>query len=137
MIGLLIGALLKLHPSPPNITKQVGTFVLVMQGHPEAAQDIDQDTAVAAALRSISTQGAANGAPAVQGYRLTSAYHAVGLMRARTMDGRSESDFDRPQDAWVLEFAAPSQLGWAHVSAFAIVDARSGKVVSFSEEKTN
>lgn len=59
------------------------------------------------------------------------------IMRARTMDGRSESEFDHPQDAWVLEYAAPPQLGWAHVSAFAIVDGRSGKVMSFSEDKTN
>ncbi|HET9848400.1 MAG TPA: hypothetical protein VFR68_07585 [Candidatus Dormibacteraeota bacterium] len=108
-----------------------------MQGHPGVAHDIDQDTAVAAALKSIATQGAANGAPSVQGYTLTSAYHAVGLLRARTMDGRETWSSDRPVDAWVLEFVAPPQLGWAHVSAFAVVDARTGNVESHSEEKTN
>lgn len=92
---------------------------------------------MAAALRTIATQGAANGAPTVQGYAVTSAYHAIGLMRARTMDGRSVASFDHPEDAWVVEFSAPPQLGWAHVSAFAIVDARTGKVLSYSEEKTN
>ena len=132
-----MGAIVKVRQPTPDITKQVGPFVLVMQGHPEAAHDIDQDTAVAAALRSIATQGAANSAPAVQGYSLTSAYHAVGLMRASTTDGRGTYSSDRPADAWVLEFVAPPQLGWAHVSAFAVVDARSGKVISFSELKTN
>lgn len=53
------------------------------------------------------------------------------------MDGRGMWSSDRPENAWVLEFAAPPQLGWAHVSAFAIVDARSGNVISDSEVKNN
>jgi hypothetical protein len=136
LVAIAIGLIVKSKPSP-DITKQVGSVVLVLQGHPDAAHDIDQDAAVAAALRSMASQDAANGAPTVQGYTVTTAYHAVGLMRARTTDGRSMYSSDRPEDAWVLEFAAPPQLGWAHVSAFVIVDARTGRVISQSEALTN
>jgi hypothetical protein len=121
----------------PDITRQVGTLVLVLQGHPEAAGDIDQIAAVSIAIATMTGQDASNGATPVTGYRVTSAYHAIGLVRATTKDGRHVASWGDPKDVWVLEFVAPPQQGWAHVSAFAIIDARSGKVESFSESKTN
>ncbi len=111
--------------------------MLVLQGHPEAVHDIDESAAVSIAMATMSVQDAGNGATAVTGYRVTSAYHAIGLVRATTKDGRGVASWGEPKDVWVLEFAAPPQQGWAHVTAFAIVDARNGKLESFSESKTN
>jgi hypothetical protein len=120
-----------------DITRQVGTLVLVLKGHPEAGNDLDENTAVSMAMATMSGQGAANGATPVTGYQVTSAYHAIGLVRASTKDGREVASWGDPKDVWVLEFAAPPQQGWAHVTAFAIIDARSGTVESFSESETN
>ena len=117
--------------------KKLGSLVLIVQGHPEAVNDIDQREGVAAAPGSIQARNLENGAIPVTGYRLTSAYHAFGLTRATTRDGRTTATWGDPKDVWVLEFAAPPQQGWAHVSAFVVIDARSGNVDSFSEAKNN
>jgi hypothetical protein len=122
---------------PGDLTKKLGALVLIVQGHPEAVTDIDQGEAVAAALGTIQARNLENGATPVTGYRLTSAYHAFGLTRATTKDGRSTATWNDPKDVWVLEFAAPPQQGWAHVSAFVVIEARGGAVESFSEAKTN
>lgn len=138
LIGVLVIALVKLRQSPATgFTQQVGSFVLTLEGHPEAASDIDQNTAISTALATMTAQDAENGAPGATGYRVTSAYHAFGLVRATTRDGKEVASWREPKDVWVLEFAAPPQQGWAHVRAFAIIDAPTGKVESFSETKTN
>lgn len=72
---------------PADITKKIGALVLIVEGHPEAANDIDQHEAVAAALGTIQARDLENGAILVTGYRLTSAYHAFGLTKATTKDG--------------------------------------------------
>ena len=122
---------------PGDITKKLGALVLIVQGHPEAVTDIDQREAVAVALGTIQARNLANGATPVTGYKLTSAYHAFGLTRAMTKDGLSTATWNDPKDVWVLEFVAPPQQGWAHVSAFVVIDAGRGTVESFSEEKNN
>ena len=99
--------------------------------------DIDQGEAVSKALVFMQVGDLANARNPVSGYRLTSAHHAFGLSRATTKDGRSTATWGEPKDVWVLEFSAPPQHGWAHVSAFVIIDARSGKVESYSESQSN
>ena len=135
---MVVGGLIVLEVKQPgDITKKLGALGLVVQGHPEAINDIDQREAVAAALGTIQARNLENGATPVAGYRLTSADHEFGLTGATAKDGHSRATWGNPKDVWVLEFAAPPQQGWAHVSAFVIIDASSGKVESFSEAKTN
>lgn len=134
----IVGELVVLEVKQPgDITKKIGALVLVVQGHPEAINDIDQSEAVSKALAFMQAGDLANARNPVSGYRLTSAYHAFGLSRATTKDGRSTATWGEPKDVWVLEFAAPPQQGWTHVSAFVIIDARSGKVDSYSENQAN
>ncbi|TMC29229.1 MAG: hypothetical protein E6J32_07875 [Chloroflexi bacterium] len=137
LLAIIGGVVVLEVKQPGDITKKLGSLVLIVQGHPEAVNDIDQREAVAAALGSIQARNLENGAIPVTGYRLTSAYHAFGLTRATTRDGRSTATWGDPKEGWALEFAAPPQQGWAHVSAFVVIDARSGNVDSFSEAKNN
>ena len=122
---------------PGDITQKLGAVVLIIQGHPEAVNDIDQSAAVAKALTFMQIGDLANARNSVSGYRVTSASHAFGLSQATTKDGHSTASWGEPKDVWVLELAAPPQHGWAHVSAFVIVDARSGKIDSYSEDQHN
>jgi len=116
---------------------KVGSFVLVLEGHPEATNDIDEDTAVSAALATLQSQAVQNHEALPTGLTLRSGHHGFGLTRVRTADGKETGTFGRPLDAWVLEFSAPPQQGWAHVSAFAVVDATNGHVVSASVDEHN
>ena len=68
---------------------------------------------------------------------MQSAYHAIGLTTASTSDGKSVAPLGQPVDASVLEFTAPPQQGWVYVSAFVVVDATNGTVLSSSEDKYN
>ena len=137
LLAIIAGVLLLEVKQPGDITKKIGALVVILQGHPEAVTDIDQGEAVSKALVFMQVGDLANARIPVSGYRLTSAYHAFGLTRATTKDGRSTATWDGPKDVWVLEFGAPPQHGWAHVSAFVIIDARSGKVDSYSELQNN
>jgi hypothetical protein len=136
-LAIVAGVFLLEVKQPGDITKKIGALIVILQGHPEAVTDIDQREAVSKALAFMQAGDLANARNPVSGYRLTSAYHAFGLTRATTKDGRSTATWDGPKDLWVLEFGAPPQHGWAHVSAFVIVDARSGKIESYSEMQNN
>jgi hypothetical protein len=137
LLAILGGVTVVALKQPGDITQKLGAVVLIIQGHPEAVNDIDQGTAVGKALTFMEIGDLANARTPVSGYRLTSANHAFGLTKATTKDGRSTASWGEPKDVWVLEFAAPPEHRWTHVSAFVIVDARSGKIDSYSETQNN
>lgn len=137
LVGLATGIVFRFPHSPRLETRQVGSLVLVVDAHAQAAGDIDQATAVRRALQTISTQAQANGAPVVRGYTLTYGYHAAGLTKAATASGDVFSTYSQPRDVWVLQFSAPAQGGWANVTAVAVIDAQDGKLIQFGENKTN
>ena len=89
LLAIIGGVVVLEVKQPGDITKKLGSLVLIVQGHPEAVNDIDQREAVAAALGSIQARNLENGAIPVTGYRLTSADHAFGLTRATTRDHSS------------------------------------------------
>ncbi len=136
LIGGAIAAVLTLSDRAHLDSRQVGVLTLYLSGQGDGANDIDQAAAVNISLNSIATQAASNGAPVVGGYTLTKAYHAFGLRKA-IRGSQTFASFDQPKDVWVLEFSAAPQGGWKHVSAVAIVDARTGKIEEFSEDKHN
>lgn len=137
LLVIIAGVFLLEVKQPGDITKKIGALAVILQGHPEAVTDIDQGEAVSKALDFMQAGDLANARIPVTGYRLSSAYHAFGLSKATTKDGRAMASWAEPKDVWVLEFVAPPQQGFAHVSAFVVVDASSGKVESYSEGKTN
>jgi hypothetical protein len=140
VLGLVVGLVLKLGQPQVDVnsaSRQIGSLLLVMNGHAQSATDIDQGTAAAAALQTMAARARENGAAPINGLAINNAYLALGLTKATTKNGEEIASFQAPTDAWVFEYVAPPQAGWAHVSAIAIVNAQTGQVVQFSTDEHN
>lgn len=136
-LGLFLGVTLK-HGSSQVVSAQVGSLMIWrVADASQGSNEIDQSTAVARALSTMTLQDQSNGKTPVKGYTIRHANRVAGLKKATTTAGSEIVMFSQPADAWVIEFSAPTQAGWANVSAIAVIDAKTGEVRQFSENMHN
>lgn len=133
VLGLLVVAIVAAAVALRFLTSsfQLGSITITESLVSLSRPVVERDAALEAGLAQLADLD-----PAVNGFSLVSAHFAPGVRRVVTADGQALFTTTDPLDAWVFEFVAPAQKGYAIVRATAIVDAHTGVVVAADLSQT-
>ena len=109
-----------------------GQFSLIESASAADVSAVGEDTAVAVGLKALEDLN-----PAVRGLSFEAAHLSTGLRSVKGDRGHMIFSATEPFDAWVVEFAAPAQNGFATVHGLVVVDARTGAISSAQLVQSN